>query len=91
MPENAEFDPTDQGTLCPNILLLQKKREYFDPIEIPDFELEITFLKHIFSNDPITLFTLYYTPEIMSTIVSNTNSYSRKPKESLKPCSRAQN
>jgi hypothetical protein len=91
MPENAEFDPTDQGTLCPNALLLQKKGEHFDPIEIPDFELEITFPEHISPDDPITLFTLYYTPKIMSTIVSNTNSYSRKPEESLKPRSRAQN
>jgi hypothetical protein len=44
MPENTEFDPTDQGTLRPNTPLLQKKRNYFDPLEIPDYELEITLL-----------------------------------------------
>jgi hypothetical protein len=89
MPENTEFDPIDQGTFCPNTPLSQKKKDYFDPIEIPDFELEITLLEHISPDDPIIFFTLYYTLKIMSTIVSNTNSYSRKPEESLKSCSRA--
>jgi hypothetical protein len=91
MLENIEFGPTDQGTLRPNTPLLQKKGDHFDTIETPDFELEITLLEHISPADPIILFTLYYTLEIMSMIVSNTNSYSRKPEESLKPRSRAQN
>jgi hypothetical protein len=90
MPEDTEFDPTDQGTLCPNILPL-KKKIYFNPLEIKDFELEIIFLEYVSLDDPIILFILYYSPEIIFIIVSSTNFYKRKSSEPLKPHSRVKN
>jgi hypothetical protein len=91
MPEDIEFDLTDQGTLRPNTPPLKKKGDYFDPLEIKDFELEITLLEHISPDDPIILFILYYSPEIISIIVSSTNSYKRKSSEPLKPYNRVKN
>jgi hypothetical protein len=84
MLENIEFDPTDQGTFCPKIRPLIKKKDSFEPIEILDFEFNICFLECISPDDLIIIFSLYYTPEIISTIVSSTNSYSREPKNSSK-------
>jgi hypothetical protein len=84
MLENIEFDLIDQGTLCPNTFLLKKKRDYFDYFEIKDFELEIIFFKYISLNNFIILFILYYNLEIISIIVSSTNSYKRKSSEPLK-------
>jgi hypothetical protein len=91
MPEDTEFDPTDQGTLRPYASPLKKKGDYFDPLEIKDFELEITLPEYISPDDPITLFILYYGPEIISIIVSSTNSYKRKSSEPLKPYNRVKN
>jgi hypothetical protein len=91
MPEDTEFDPTDQGTLRSNTFPLKKKGDHFDPLEIKDFELEITLPEHVSPNDPIILFILYYSPEIISIIVSSTNSYKQKSSEPLKPYSRVKN
>jgi hypothetical protein len=44
---------------------------------------KITLLEYISPNDPIILFTLYYTPEIMDLIVEKTNEYTRKPADDL--------
>jgi hypothetical protein len=89
MPEDAEFDPTDQGTLRPKVRPLTKKRDHFEPIEIPDFEFDICLLEHVSPDNPIIIFSLYYNPEIISTIFSSTNSYSREPKDSSKLDTRA--
>ena len=68
MLEDTEPDPTDRGTQHPNIALLQKKGAKFILFECPDFEFEITLPTDTSPNDPITLFTLYYTPEIVQSI-----------------------
>jgi hypothetical protein len=36
---------------------------------LPDFDFEITFSDDVSLDDLITLFTMYYTPEIIDTIV----------------------
>jgi hypothetical protein len=81
MPEKIIFDPTDKGTLRPNAKLLRKKGDTFYPMKLPDFTWEITLLEDISPDDPIILFIVYYTPEIMHLIVEKTNEYQRKPQD----------
>jgi hypothetical protein len=69
MPEGTEPDPTDQGTQRPNALLLRKKEDKFISFKCPDFDFKITFPPDTSLNNLITLFTLYYTPEIIESIV----------------------
>ena len=79
MLEDTIFDSTNRGTLCPNAKPLQKKGDAFYPIKLRDFGQEITLLKHVFPDNPITLFTMYYTLEIIDLIVEKTNKYMREP------------
>jgi hypothetical protein len=69
MPEGTEPDLTDQGTQRLNAPLLRKKEDKFIPFECPDFDFKITFPSDTSSDDLITFFTLYYTPEIIKLIV----------------------
>jgi hypothetical protein len=48
-------------------------------MELPDFGWEITLLEDVSIDDPITLFTMYYSPKIMDILVNKTNEYRRKP------------
>jgi hypothetical protein len=65
MPEATKPDPTDRGTQRSNVTLLQKKGTEFILFKCLDFEFEITLPANVSPEDPITLFTLYYTPEIV--------------------------
>jgi hypothetical protein len=89
MPEDTVFDFTNKGTLRPNSKPLRTKGDAFYPMKLPDFGWEITLPEHTSPNDPITLFTLYYTPEIMDLIVEKTNEYAREPINDLQPFARA--
>jgi hypothetical protein len=75
MPEDTIFDLIDKGTLRPNAKPLRTKGDTFKPMELPDFGWEIALPENASSNDPITLFTIYYTPEIIDLIVEKTNKY----------------
>ena len=79
MLEDIVFNLTDKGTLCPHAKPLQKKGDIFQLIKLPDFSQEITLLENVSPDNPITLFTLYYTPEIIDLIVEKTNKYMQKP------------
>ena len=89
MPEDTVFDPTDKGTLRPNAKPLRVKGDAFYPMKLPDFDWEITLPENTSPDDPITLFTMYYTPEIIDIIVEKTNSYLREPKDESCPHARA--
>ena len=89
MPEGTEPDPTDRGTQRPNVAPLQEKGTEFIPFECPDFEFEITLPADTSPEDPITLFTLYYTLEIVQEIVKHTNSVRREAQDPDKPNARA--
>jgi hypothetical protein len=65
IPEDIIADTTDPGTCWPKALVLKTKSDHFEPMKLPDFEPEIHFLDHVSPDDPITIFTLYYTPEII--------------------------
>ena len=89
MPESIEFDPTDKGTLRPNVPPLRDHGTKFIPMECPDFELQITLPYHVSPDDPITLFTLYYTEELISSIVRYTNNLPREAQDPTKQKARA--
>jgi hypothetical protein len=89
MPEDTEFDPTDKGTLRPNAPPLRNKGDVFKPMQLPNFGWEINLPEDASPDDPITLFTMYYTPEIIDMIVEKTNSYLREPKDESSPYARA--
>jgi hypothetical protein len=88
MPEDTVFNSTNKGTLRPNTKLLRKKGDAFKPMELPGFSYEITLLEYTSPNDPITLFTLYYMPEIIDLIVEKMNDYMREPKDNSLPFTR---
>jgi hypothetical protein len=89
MPEDTVFDPTDKGTLRPYAKPLRSKGDAFKPMQLLDFGWEVTLLDHTSPDDPITLFTMYYTPEIMDMIVERTNEYTREPANDFLPYARA--
>jgi hypothetical protein len=69
MPEDTVFDSINWGTLWPNAKPLRKKGDMFYPIDLPEFGWEIIFLENVSSDDPIILFIMYYTLEIMDIMV----------------------
>jgi hypothetical protein len=48
-------------------------------MQLPLFSWEITLPEDVSLDDSITLFTIYYTLEIINLIVEKTNTYLRKP------------
>jgi hypothetical protein len=79
MPEDIINDLTDRGTKRLNAKPLLKAGRKFTLMILPDFDFEITFPDDVSPDDPITLFTMYYTPKIIDTIVQYTNQYQREP------------
>jgi hypothetical protein len=89
MPDDTVFDSTDKGTLRPNEDPLRKQGSTFKPMQLPQFNWEINLPEHTSPDDPITLFTMYYTPEIIDLIVAKTNEYRREPQDDSCPRARA--
>jgi len=89
MPENTIFDSTNKGTLRPKENLILKTGNTFIPMKLPSWRWEINLPEDVSADDPITLFTMYYTPEIIEMIVQNTNNTSREPGDPSCPHSRA--
>jgi hypothetical protein len=89
MPEDTVFDPTDKGTLRPNAKPLQKKGDHFEPMILPEWGWEIHLPECASPDDPITLFTMYYTLEIINMIVEKTNQHIRQPQDDSCPQARA--
>ena len=69
MPENTIFDSTDKGTLRPKENPILKAGSTFIPMKLPSWGWEINLPEDVSADDPITLFTMYYTPEIIEMIV----------------------
>ncbi|CZT42026.1 uncharacterized protein RSE6_01854 [Rhynchosporium secalis] len=53
------------------------------------FPPEIRLPEGIDADDPLHLFTMYFTPEIIQTIVDKTNQYERAPQDEMRPFARA--
>jgi hypothetical protein len=79
MPEDTTFNSTNKGTLRPDAKPLRMKGDTFTPMQLPNFSWEITLPENVSPNDPITLFTMYYTPEIINMIIKKINNYMREP------------
>jgi hypothetical protein len=79
MREDIQNDPTDSGTKRPNSPPLKEKGSCFIPMQLDDFHYEIRLPDTASPDDPISLFTLYYTPEIIERIVQYTNQHTREP------------
>jgi hypothetical protein len=58
-------------------------------MECPDFDIEITLLLNTSPDNLISLFTLYYTSEIIESIVCYTNKVPREPHDLSMPYARA--
>jgi hypothetical protein len=91
MPENTKADSTDPGTRRPNTKLLKTKRNHFEPIKLVDCDPAIHLLEYVFPDDPIILFILYYSPEIIKYIVKITNLNPREPRNPQLPRAHAEN
>jgi hypothetical protein len=89
MPEDTIFDSTDKGTLRPNENPLRNQGDLFKPMQLPNWGWEINLPDDVSPDDPITLFTMYYTPEIIDLIVEKTNNYLREPQDDSCPRVRA--
>ncbi len=75
MPKDTVFDSTNKGTLRPNKDLLRSKGDEFKPMELPNQDQEVTLPNNVSPDDLVTLFTMYYTPEIINLIVKKINEY----------------
>jgi hypothetical protein len=88
MPELTVFDITDKGTLRLNEESLESTGDKFVPMKLPYFSWEIHLPENTSPDDPITLFIIYYTSEIMDLIIEYTNNYMREPKDNTRPYAR---
>jgi hypothetical protein len=75
MPKDTMYNSTNKGTLRPSKDVLQTQGGAFKPMKLPHWDWEIILPENACANDPITLFTLYYTLEIINLIVEKTNKY----------------
>jgi hypothetical protein len=81
MPKGVINDPTDRGTKRPNAKPIITAAHEFFLMYLPDFDFEITLPDDVSPDDPISLFTMYYTSEIVEQIVKYTNNYQREPQD----------
>lgn len=79
MSQKTVFDTTDKGTLRPNEPPLPASGKAFQPMDLPFFDYKIHLPDDVSPDNPITLFTMYYTPEMINLIVLHTNNHIRKP------------
>lgn len=77
MPEDTVYDPTDKGTLRPNEPTIRKVGTCFVPLEVDDRPTHLILPFGVTPERPYSLFELYYTPEIIQSIVDATNNYKR--------------
>jgi hypothetical protein len=80
MPEDTEADPIDPGTRRPNTKLLKTKGDHFELMKLVDCDPAIHLLEYVSPDNPITLFILYYPPEIIEYIIEITNLNPREPR-----------
>jgi hypothetical protein len=69
MPKDVINNLTDKGTKRLNAKLIITAAHKFFLIYLLDFDFEITFPDDVSPKDPISLFTIYYTLEIVKQIV----------------------
>jgi Transposase IS4 len=70
-------DPTDDGTLRPNIEPDPTTGDHFEPLKYPKFDPAVTLPPDVESDDPFGIWSLSFTPKIMDDIVRATNIRAR--------------
>jgi hypothetical protein len=75
MPKGVINDLTDKGTKRSNAKLIITTAHKFFLMYLPDFDFEIIFPDNVSPDNLISLFTMYYTLEIVKQIVQYTNDY----------------
>lgn len=73
MPKDIITDITNPGICWFKTIFLKIKNDYFEFIKLFYFDIKIHFLDHTSTDDPIIIFILYYTLEIIEQIVLVTN------------------
>ena len=81
MLKNTVADPTDEGTLRPNEKPLFKAGTCFNPMKIVEKQPTISLPTGVTADNPFALFRLFYTSDIINSIVQATNNYIRKPND----------
>jgi hypothetical protein len=71
-------DPTDDGTLRPNIEPEPTTGDHFEPLFCPEFEQCTNLPPEVKSDDPFAIWNLFFTPKIMEDIVRATNIRARR-------------
>ena len=66
-------DPTDSGTLRPDLPPTSKLGTKFEPMECPEFDFKINLPPHIKPRDAFGIFTLFFSHDQLQIIVENTN------------------
>lgn len=89
MPENTKKDTTDDGTLRPDLPPIRVPGDNYNPMLIPDFDLQISLPNGVNVNHPLSLFLLYYPPEIVKHLVDCTNDHVQDLPEPTERRSRA--
>lgn len=89
MNAHVQNDPTDPATKRPNSPPIKSAGSRFIPVPIEDFGYTINLPPSASCDDPISIFDLYYSPEIIDKLVQYTNNYVREPEVPGKPCARA--
>ncbi|PVH67331.1 hypothetical protein DL98DRAFT_579274 [Cadophora sp. DSE1049] len=88
MPEDTVADPTDPGTRRPDVPPLTSHGDKYYPMHLPNYPPEIRIPEGVDADDPLSLFTMYYTPEIIEWIVQKTNEHIRDAQDHSNPYAR---
>jgi hypothetical protein len=73
-------DPTDPGTVQPNIEPEPTTGDHFEPLFCSDFEHQINLPPGVDRNDPFSIWSLSFTVNIMQLIVHCTNQRASRRK-----------
>jgi hypothetical protein len=69
-------DPTDDGTLRPNVAP-EPTGDYFEPLNATPFEPTKALPPDVETDNPFAIWSLFFTTKIMEMIVNATNSQGR--------------
>lgn len=81
MSAHVQNDPTDPATKRPNSPPLKSTGSAFTPTKIDQFGYDIKLPASASCDDPISIFDLYYSPEIIDQLVQYINNYQRNPQD----------
>ena len=74
-------DPTDTGTLRPDIAPLEKPGTQFEPLECPQFDRKINLPTNITPSNALGIFVLFFSVPMVKIIIQNTNkNHERVPR-----------